>query len=152
MPDTASIPDHALDAAQDVASVADQVSVLLPPDASDAGLADSVTLGVCGGAGVTVTVTELAGEAPDEFEHVIEYALVALGETATVPAPALVPDQPPVAAHEAAEVDDQLSTALPPSTIEFASAARATVGSGGFTLTVAETGAEAPAGPVQVSV
>jgi hypothetical protein len=61
-PLVALAPDHAPDAAQEVASVADHVSVDVPPAAIDAGLAVKVVTGDAGGAtgGVNVATSAVA--------------------------------------------------------------------------------------------
>ena len=71
LPETASLPDQAPEARHEVAWLDDQVSVLLPPGATEVALADRATVGGWPSAGVTATVVELAGDLPVEFEHVI---------------------------------------------------------------------------------
>ncbi len=62
-----------------------------------------------------------------------------------------LPDQAPEATHEVALVDDHVNVALPPLVIELGLAARATVGAGGVTETVADCDALPPV-PVQARV
>jgi len=57
LPEIALAPDQAPAAEQEVAFVADQMSVEDPPLATDAGFADSDTVGTGGGGGVPDTVT-----------------------------------------------------------------------------------------------
>jgi hypothetical protein len=57
LPEVAFVPLQPPLAVQDVELVDDQVSWVLPPDATLVGLADSVTVGVDGGGGVALTVT-----------------------------------------------------------------------------------------------
>ena len=63
----------------------------------------------------------------------------------------LLPDHAPEALHEVALVDDHVNVALPPLVIELGLAARATVGVGGVTETVADCDALPPV-PVQARV
>ncbi len=67
------------------------------------------------------------------------------------PLNALLPDQPPEAAHEVALTDDQVSVALPPLETALGPTLKLTVGIGALTETVADCAALPPA-PVQVSV
>jgi hypothetical protein len=67
LPDVAFVPLQPPLAVQDVALVEDQVSCVLPPDATLVGLADRLTVGVGGGGGgaaLTVTVAEREIEPP----------------------------------------------------------------------------------------
>ena len=68
-----------------------------------------------------------------------------------VPVVALVPDQPPDAAHEVALVDDQDKVALEPLVSVLGLALNVTVGEAAFTETVTDCAALPPA-PVQLSV
>lgn len=71
------------------------------------------------------------------------------------PLTALLPVQPPEAAHEVALTDDQVSVALPPLAIALGPTLRLTVGSGALTDTVTDCAALLPLpGPllIQVSV
>jgi hypothetical protein len=63
LPDTDLLPAHIPDAVHDVAFVEDQVSVEVLPLITDAGLAESVTVGT-GGITVTVTVFDTVPPAP----------------------------------------------------------------------------------------
>ena len=82
--------------------------------------------------------------------QVSEYvALVVSAPVACEPATALVPDQAPVAAHDAALADDHVKVEpLPPATV-LGLAVKVTVGAGEVTDTVAACVALPPA-PVQV--
>ena len=57
LPEVALLPDHAPEAVQELALVDDQVSVEDAPLATEAGFAESVTVGTGGGGGVPDTVT-----------------------------------------------------------------------------------------------
>ena len=72
LPEVALLPDQAPDATHDVALLLDQASVELPPDATIAGLADSVTVGA-GGSALTATFAVLEIE-PLGPEQVSVYA------------------------------------------------------------------------------
>jgi hypothetical protein len=47
VPESAFVPLHAPDAVQEVARVLDQLNVLAPPELTELGLAESVTVGPC---------------------------------------------------------------------------------------------------------
>jgi len=66
LPEIALLPDHAPEAAQEVALVDDQVSVEDPPLAIDVGFAVSDTVGTGGGGGMpdTMTVVEMLALPP----------------------------------------------------------------------------------------
>jgi len=79
---------------------------------------------------------------------------VLVGETASVPLVALVPVQPPVAVHDVALVEDQVSVELPPAVMPVGLADRLTVGVGvetADTVTVVLTTEDVPAAPLQDS-
>ncbi len=73
------------------------------------------------------------------------------GPVDCVPLTALLPDQPPDAAHEVAFMDCQVRVALPPLETALGPTLRLTVGIGALTDTVADCAAVPPA-PLQVSV
>jgi hypothetical protein len=131
----------------EVALVADQVSVELPPLETVLGLAAKATVGV---GEVTETVADCAALPP---LPVHERPYVALAVSVPVlcdPLTALPPDQAPEAVQEVALVDDQLNTeALPRATV-LGLAVRVTVGAGAVTETVADCVA-LPEVPTQVS-
>ena len=58
VPLVASAPLQPLDAVQAVALVEDQASIVEPPEVTDVGFAEIETVGIGGGAAVTVTVTD----------------------------------------------------------------------------------------------
>jgi len=66
LPEVALLPDHAPEAVQEVALVADQLSVEDPPLATDVGFAASDTAGTGGGGGMpdTITVVEVLALPP----------------------------------------------------------------------------------------
>jgi hypothetical protein len=130
VPLVASVPLQAPEAVQDVALVELQVSVELPPLATEVGLAVSVTVGA-GVALPTVTVTEatlLVSPAPRQLS---EYEVVAVSAPVLwVPLVASVPLHPPEAVQEVALVELQVSVVAPPLVIEVCSALSDAVGRG----------------------
>ena len=58
VPLVASVPLQPFDAVQAVVLVEDQASVIEPPEVTDVGFAEIETVGIGGGAAVTVTVTD----------------------------------------------------------------------------------------------
>lgn len=64
------LPDHAPEAAQELALVDDQVSVEDPPLTTDVGLATSDTVGTGGGGGMpdTMTVVEVLALPPEPVQ------------------------------------------------------------------------------------
>lgn len=92
-----------------VAPLLDQLSVVAPPDGTDEGFAENVTVGA-GVAEPTVTVTERDVEPPPEFVHVSVKVVVALsGPRDSLPEVGFEPDQPPEALHDVAFVADHVS-------------------------------------------
>jgi len=68
LPEVALLPDHAPEAAHDAALLLDQESVDVPPEATTAGLADSVTVGAGGSALTdTVAVREIEPPGPEQL-------------------------------------------------------------------------------------
>jgi hypothetical protein len=63
VPEVSSVPLQPPEAVQEVASVEDQVSVLLPPEETDVGLAERVTVGA-GGDVITETDADCAADPP----------------------------------------------------------------------------------------
>ena len=88
-----------------VAFVDAQVSMLLPPDVTAPGLADSDNVGAAAPP-ATVSVAVVVADAR-VLVQVIEYALVTLAVTTALPEMAFAPDHAPVAAQETAFVDAQ---------------------------------------------
>ena len=146
-PLAALVPDQAPVAVHEVALVADQVSVELPPLATVLGLAAKVTVGV---GEVTETVADCAALPPLPVQESPYVALAVSVPVVCDPLTALLPDQAPEAVQEVALVDDQLNTeALPRATV-LGLAVKVTIGAGAVTETVADCVA-LPAVPVQVS-
>ena len=75
---------------------------------------------------------------------------LAVGVTLNVPLVASAPLHEPLAVHEVALVDDQVTVAVWPTVIELGATAMATVGAGAVTVNTAVACAEPPA-PVHVS-
>jgi hypothetical protein len=133
VPKVALGPDHAPEAAQELASVDDQVSVEDPPLETEVGFAASDTVGTGGGGGVpdTVTVADALAVPPSPVqarENVLEFVSTPLD---WVPEVALLPDHVPEATQELASVDDQVRVEDPPLATEAGFAARETVGAAG---------------------
>jgi len=151
-PAVARLPDHAPLAVHDVAFEDDQVSVLLPPLDTFAGLELIVTIGV---GEVVVTVTDRLADPPLPVHASVKVLVAAVSEPLLAePDVARPPDQAPLAVHDAALVDDQFSVLLPPLATDVGLALSVTVGVGGgaeVTVTVVEPLPEPPA-PLQVSV
>lgn len=146
-PLTALVPDQAPEAVHDVALVAVQVSVELPPLATELGLAAKVTVGV---GEVTETVADCEALPPLPVQERPYVALAVSVPVVCDPFSALLPDQAPEAVQEVALVDDQLNAeALPRATV-LGLAVKVTVGAGAVTETVADCVA-LPEAPVQVS-
>jgi hypothetical protein len=135
-------------AMQEVAFVADQVSVELAPDVIALGPALKVTVGA-GFITVTVAVWEPVPLGPAQVS-VKDWSLVRLPVEAE-PLVASAPFQPPDAVQEVAFVEDQVNVALPPLETVLGLAESVTVGTGCITDTVTDCDA-LPAEPVQVKV
>ena len=142
-------PDQPPEAAQEVAFVADQLKVELPPLAMELGLAARLTVGA-GAAEVTETVAAWVALPPAPV-HVREYVALALrAPVACEPLAAFAPDQAPEAVQAVMLLADQVNIALLPLAMVLGLADKATVGAGGVTDTVFDCVALPPA-PVQVS-
>lgn len=107
-----------------------QPSMLLPPGATEAGVAVKLTVG----AGVdeaTFTVTDLAALPPCALTQVRVNVVVAdRGPRLSLPLVGLLPVHPPLAVHEFAPLLDQLRVVIPPLGREVGFAVRFTVGTG----------------------
>jgi len=116
LPEVDRAPDQAPDAVQDVALVEDQVSVDEPPLATDVGFAETDTVGTGGGSGVPLTLTCVeALPLPFGPLQVREKLLLVLsGPVDWLPEVALVPDHAPVAEHDVALVELQVSVEAAP--------------------------------------
>jgi hypothetical protein len=124
------LPVQPPDAVQDVALLEVQLSVALPPEVTEVGLAVSDTLGAVGVLDVTLTVTDLLTDPPAPV-HVSVYVLVEVKlESVCEPAVALLPLQPPDAVQDVALLDDHVRTELPPDETDVGEALRLKVGAG----------------------
>jgi len=130
-----SEPDHAPEAVQEVALVADQLNVELPPLATDVGLALKVTTGP---GALTVTVADWVALPPAPL-HVRVYVEVLVSAPVDCePLVASDPDHAPEAVQEAALVEDQVRVALAPLAIVLGLTLKVMVGAGALTVTVTD--------------
>jgi hypothetical protein len=127
-------PFHAPEAVQPVVFEDDQLSVALPPLATEAGLAPSVSVGCGGGggavAGVTVTVTPLTMLPPSPVQSRLKMLSALSAPVDCVPLVFLGPLQVPEALQPVALADDQLNVALAPLATEAGLTSRVSVGAG----------------------
>ena len=143
------VPDQAPEAVQEVAFVADQVRVELPPLATVLGPADKVTTGA---AAVTETVVDCVALAPRPVQVSVYVVLALSAPVDWEPLMALLPDQPPEAVQAVALLETQLTVELPPLATVLGLALMLTVALGfALTVTVADWAALPPL-PVQLSV
>jgi hypothetical protein len=134
---------------QDVALVADQLSMELLPLGTVLGAADKLTVG----AGVvTETVADWVALPPLPVQLRMKVALVLRAPVDCDPFTALAPDQDPEAVQAVALVADHVSVELLPLATVLGLAARLIVGTGCVTETVADCAAALPPLPVQLSV
>src|ERR1044071_5661136 len=154
LPEVGRVPDHSPLATHDVALVEDQVSAVVPPEATEIGDADSVTTGALGVGVVTVTLTVRLASPPGPVHvSVKELGFVVSGALLAVPDVARAPDQAPLAAHEVALLDDQVSAVVPPDATDVGEADNVTTGVLGGLVTLTLTVRLAvPPGPLHVSV
>jgi hypothetical protein len=103
LPESAFEPDQPPDAEQLVALVDDHVSFDVPPEETDVGDADSVTVG----AGPTVTVREAVFEPPAPTHVNLNVVVADTALVAALPESAFEPDHPPDAVQLVALVDPQ---------------------------------------------
>jgi hypothetical protein len=115
-PDNGFCPDHAPDAAHEVALADDQVNVAAPPLATLVGSALSDSVGAGGGGGVlcTETVTDCDAVPPAPLHESENVLLAVSGPVVSEPAVALTPDHAPDARHEVASLDVHISVAAAP--------------------------------------
>jgi len=115
VPDVARAPLQLPDAVHSVASVLDQLSVVLPPESTFSGFAESDTVGGLA-ASATVTIAVLLTELPSALLVQVSTKLVFAdsGPTTSEPVVALLPAQPPEALHASALVVVQLRVVEPP--------------------------------------
>ena len=147
-PLVALLPLHAPEAVQAVAFAEDQASVAALPLTTVLGLAVSVRVG-CGGFTDTVTDCEALPPAP---VHISVYVALAVNAPVETEPPSVwIPFQAPVAAHEVALLEAQVSVAALPLMTVLGFADSDTVGVGGVTDTVTDCAALPPA-PTQVNV
>jgi hypothetical protein len=147
-PCTALVPDHAPDAVQAVALVADQFNVALPPLATALGPTLRLTVGT---GDLMETVADWAALPPGPEQLSLKVASEERTPVDCEPLTALLPDQAPDAEHDVAFAALQLSVELVPFAIVLGLALILTVGAGEVTETVADCVARLPA-PVQVKV
>jgi hypothetical protein len=127
----ALLPDQPPLAVHEVASVADQVSAVVPPEATEVGEADNVTTGTLDGGLTAVTSTVRLAWPPGPVQvSVKELVLFNNGALLALPAVGRVPDHAPLAAHDVASVADQVSDVVPPKATEVGEADNMTTGAG----------------------
>ena len=125
VPLVALLPLQPPEAVQEVALVELQVSVEAPPVATTDGFATNVAVGT------TLTTTVETPLVPPVPLHVKEYELgIVIAPVLCVPLVALVPLQPPVAVHDVAFVELQVSVDAPPLAMDVGAALRDAVGFG----------------------
>ncbi|MCC7198694.1 MAG: hypothetical protein IT483_04210 [Gammaproteobacteria bacterium] len=129
-------PAAPLVAVHDVALVDDQVSKVVPPEATDVGLADSVAVAAGGGATDTVAVALWAVVPPMPVQLRVKVVLVVSAGEVSVPEVAFAPVHPFEAVHEVALVDDHVIAVVLPLVTEVGLTLIDTVGAG-TTVTVA---------------
>jgi hypothetical protein len=131
LPEVAWAPDQPPEAVQDAAFVEDQVSIDVPPLATDVGFAESDTV-TDGGGGVpdTETVADALALPPAPVQVREKLPLAMSGPVDWLPDVALDPNQAPEAEQEAAAVEDQVSVEAPPLATDVGFAAMDTVGLG----------------------
>ena len=132
LPDGVCEPLQPPEAVQDVASVEDQVSVVVEPDMTDVGCAEIVTVGagVVGG-GVelaVVTVTAFCVLCPLPTQVSVNVTADVIEGSDSLPAVDFVPVQPPDAVHDVAPLDVQVSVVACPLCTGFGLAASVTDG------------------------
>ena len=145
-PLTGLAPDHAPEAVQAVAFVADQFRVALPPRVIALGPTLKVTVGV---GDLMETLADWAAVPPAPV-HVKVYVALAVSDPVDCePLTGLAPDQPPEAEQEVALAAFHVSIALDPDVTVLGAALRLTEGAADLTETVADCVALPPA-PLQV--
>lgn len=148
VPLTALVPDQAPEAVHDVALVAAQVKVELPPLATVAGLAAKVTVGE---GEVTDTVTDCVAVPPPPVQLSEYVALAVRVPVDCVPLRALAPVQAPEAVQAVAWAETQVKLEPWPLATVLGLADSVIVGAGGVTETVTDWVALPPE-PVHVNV
>jgi hypothetical protein len=129
LPEVALAPDQPPEAVHDVAFVEDQVSVEVPPLATDVGFAASETV-TDGGGGepATVTIADALALPPEPVQVREKLPLAVSGPVDWLPEVALEPDHAPEAEQEVAFAEDQVSVEVPPLATDVGFAASDTVG------------------------
>ncbi|MBT8116650.1 MAG: hypothetical protein KJO66_02365, partial [Gammaproteobacteria bacterium] len=154
LPCTGRAPDQSPLATQDVASVAAQLRVPEPPTGIASGEIAKSRVGAGLGALVTSTVTVSLAVPPAPEQLSVKLLLAVSGPTDWLPDVPLLPDQPPLATHDVASLELQLSVLVPPDSTVSGFAPSVTVGAGAgalVTSTVTVSLAVPPA-PEQLSV
>ena len=141
-PLVARLPDHAPEAVQLVALVDDHVSELLPPLATETGLAVSETVGALD---ATVTVAVRLALPPAPAQVSVKLVVAASAPVDWLPLVAFVPLQPPDAVQLVAFVEDQAREPLPPLATLVGLAVIVTIGAGVGELLATVTVADARA-------
>ena len=134
-PCTAFVPDHAPDAVQAVALVADQFNVALLPLVTALGPTLRLTVGM---GDLMETAADWAALPPRPEQVNVNVASEERTPVDCEPLTDLVPDQAPDAEHDVAFAALQLSVELAPFAIVLGLALILTVGAGDFTDTVAD--------------
>jgi hypothetical protein len=135
VPLTDFAPDQAPEATHEVALVADQLSVALPPLLMALGPTLRVTVGADA---LTVTVADCAAVPPAPVQVNVYVALAESTPVDCEPLSPLPPLQAPDAVQAVAFAAVQLSVELVPFATELGAALRDTVGAGELTETVAD--------------
>ncbi len=131
VPDVARLPLQPPLAVQLVAFVDDQVRLELPPLGTEAGLADSCTVGL-GATALTVTVTAWLAPPPGPVQANVKVLLgLVNAPVLALPEVGRLPPHAPPATQLVALVEDQLSVALLPLSTLVGFAASETVGADG---------------------
>lgn len=134
-PLTALVPDHAPEAVQEVALVADQINVEALPLATALEFALKLNVGAAA-ATDTVAAWVALPPLPVQVSPKVPFALSAPVDWE--PLTALVPDHAPEAAQEVALVEDQVKVAAAPLLTVLGAADTLTVGAGLLTDTVVD--------------
>jgi hypothetical protein len=137
VPEVVFEPVQAFDAVQLVVFVDDHVSFDVPPDATDVGDADNVSVGAVLVDPVTVTETVRVTEPPVPVHVSVKLEFVVSAFVVKVPERAVRPDHAPEAAQLSAYADFQVSCDVEPDVMEVGDADNVSTG----TAAEAEIGA-----------
>jgi hypothetical protein len=135
VPLTALAPDQAPEAAHEVALVADQVNVALPPLLSALGPTLRLTVGA---EALTVTVADCVALPPVPVHVSVYVALADIAPVDCEPLTGLLPLQSPDAVQAVAFVADQVSQEMDPRASVLGDALNCTAGAAELTETVAD--------------